>query len=292
MKQLLNKFIEYIANQKNYSKNTVKSYRKDINQFIEFLKNEKIYDFERVEYDDFIKFIGKLKNFNLKEKSISRKISAIKSFYKFLASRKYINKNPSLLIKTPKIPDRLPDFLTYNEIVKLIESVPKNDDWLTLRDRAILELLYSTGIRVGELVNLRVGDVNLIEEIIKVRGKGKKERIVPVGSFALNCLIEYMEKRPNKNEEYLFLNKYGKRLTERSVERILEKYSKRSGLSKKVTPHVLRHTFATHLLDRGADLRFVQELLGHERITTTQVYTHLTVEKLKEFYNKFHPRNK
>ncbi len=291
MEKILIKFLEYLENQKNYSKNTTKSYKNDLIQFINFLKEEKIFDFENVEYDDFVKFIGKLKVSNFKEKTIARKVASIKSFYKFLISRKYIKKNPSLLIQSPKIPEKLPNFLTYKEILKILE-IPYKDKWLYLRDKAIIELLYSTGIRVGELANLKINDINFVDELIKVKGKGKKERMVPVGKIALNCLIEYIEKRPNKKEEFVFLNKYGGRLTERSIERIIKKYSLIQGINKKVTPHTFRHTFATHLLDRGADLRFVQELLGHERITTTQIYTHLTIEKLKELYEKFHPRNK
>jgi tyrosine recombinase XerC len=292
MKEKLNKFIDYLENQKNYSKYTIKSYKKDITQFIEFLKEKKIFDFEKVEYEDFINFIGKLKSSNLKEKTIGRKVASLKSFYKFLVMRKYIKKNPALLIKSPKIPEKLPNFLTYSEIFKILEMPFDKKNWQFLRDKAILEVLYSTGIRVGELVNLKLDDINFVDEVIKVRGKGKKERIVPIGKPALNCLIEYIEKRPNKKEKFLFLNKYGKKLTERSVERLVKKYSKISGINKNVTPHTIRHTFATHLLDRGADLRTVQELLGHERITTTQIYTHLTVEKLKELYEKFHPRGK
>ncbi|MCM8803732.1 MAG: tyrosine recombinase XerC [Candidatus Omnitrophica bacterium] len=291
MEKILNRFIEYLENQKNYSNNTIKSYRKDIKQFINFLKEEKIDDFEKVDYDKFIKFIGKLKLSGFKEKSISRKVASIKSFYKFLLSRKYIKKNPALLIQTPKIPEKLPNFLTYNEVLKILD-IPHKNSWQFLRDKSIIEILYSTGIRVGELANLKIEDINFADELIKVKGKGKKERILPIGKPALNSLIEYIEKRPNKKEKFIFLNKYGKRLTERSIERIIKKYSLISGINKKVTPHTLRHTFATHLLDRGADLRIVQELLGHERITTTQIYTHLTIEKLKELYEKFHPRSK
>ncbi|MGB9677609.1 MAG: tyrosine recombinase XerC [Candidatus Ratteibacteria bacterium] len=292
MKEQLNKFIDYLENQKNYSKHTIRSYKKDISQFIEFIKEKKISNFEKVEYEDFINFIGKLKNSNLKEKTIGRKVASLKSFYKFLFIRKFIKKNPALLIKSPKIPEKLPNFLTYDEICKILEIPGNSKNWRILRDKTILELLYSTGIRVGELANLRIDDINFTDEVIKVKGKGKKERIVPVGKPALNCLIEYIEKRPNKTEKFLFLNKYGKKLTERSIERIVKKYTLISGINKRVTPHTIRHTFATHLLDKGADLRTVQELLGHERITTTQIYTHLTVEKLKELYEKFHPRGK
>ena len=291
MTQLLNKFLDYLENQKNYSKHTLKSYKKDILQFIEFLKRKKIKNFEEVEYEDFIEFLGDLKKTGFKEKTIGRKVASLKSFYKFLSSRKYITRNPALLIQSPKVPENLPNFLTYNEVLKILQ-IPLQNKWQFLRDKAIIELLYSTGIRVGELANLKTKDINFLDEVIKVKGKGKKERIIPVGRVALNCLIEYIEKRPNKKEEFLFLNKYGKRLTERSIERIIKKYAIIAGINKKVTPHTLRHTFATHLLDRGADLRMVQELLGHERITTTQIYTHLTVEKLKELYDKFHPRSK
>jgi tyrosine recombinase XerC len=291
MKQKIEKFIEYIADHKNYSKNTIKSYKEDLYQFLKFLQEEGIKDFEKVEYEHFIKFIGKLKLSNYKEKTIARKVASLKSFYKFLFSTKDIKKNPCLLLTSPKVPEKLPDFLTYDEILKLL-NVSGKDTWQFLRYKTILELLYSTGIRVGEIANLKIDDINFVDEVIKVRGKGKKERIVPFGKYALNCLMKYIEKRPNKKERYLFLNKYGKRLTERSIERIVKKYSLISGINKRVTPHTLRHTFATHLLEKGVDLRTVQELLGHERITTTQIYTHLTVEKLKEFYDKFHPRNK
>ena len=289
MKKLLNKFLEYLTHQKNYSYHTLKSYREDIEQFIDFLKKKKISSFEKVDYYTFLEFLSFLKNENYSETTISRKVASLKSLFKFLTGRNFINSNPAILISSPKTPERLPEFLSVEEVEKIL-NIPAGKNWASLRDKAILELLYSTGIRVGELVSLEIGDINFIEEIIKVRGKGKKERIVPVGKPALNALIDYIEKRPNKKEKKLFLNKYGKPLTERSVERIIEKYRKISGIDKKITPHTFRHSFATHMLDRGADLRTVQELLGHERITTTQIYTHLTVEKLKEFYNKTHPR--
>ena len=289
MKKLLNKFLEYLTHQKNYSYHTLKSYREDIEQFIDFLKKKKISSFEKVDYYTFLEFLSFLKNENYSETTISRKVASLKSFFKFLTGSNFINSNPAILISSPKTPERLPEFLSVEEVEKIL-NIPAGKNWASLRDKAILELLYSTGIRVGELVSLEIGDINFIEEIIKVRGKGKKERIVPVGKPALNALIDYIEKRPNKKEKKLFLNKYGKPLTERSVERIIEKYRKISGIDKKITPHTFRHSFATHMLDRGADLRTVQELLGHERITTTQIYTHLTVEKLKEFYNKTHPR--
>jgi len=289
MKQFLKKFLDYLSLQKNCSSNTVRGYRRDILQFINFLKKKKINSFKSISYKDLLSYLGYLRNYGYSETTIGRKVASLKSFFKFLSARKIIKSNPVALLSSPKKPDRLPNFLTVEEVEKIL-NIPSEKNWQSLRDKAILELLYSTGIRVGELTSLKIGDVDFFQELIKVTGKGKKERIVPIGSYALKALIEYIERKPNKKEKNVFLNKYGKPLTERSVERIIDKYSKKAGIGKKITPHTFRHTFATHMLDRGADLRTVQELLGHERITTTQIYTHLTVEKLKEFYNKAHPR--
>lgn len=290
MKEILKKFLEYLEHQKDYSNHTVKAYHTDISQFISFLKKKKIKTFSEVNYRVLLDFISSLKaETGYTEKSISRKVASIKAFFKFLSSRKFIKSNPALLLYTPKVPEKLPSFLSEKEVIKILET-PKGKSLQVLRDRAILELLYSTGIRVGELVSLTMKDINLLEETVKVKGKGKKERIVPVGSPAMKALTEYFEVRVSRNTDRVFLNKYGKPLTERSIERIVEKYAKKAGIGKKVTPHTFRHSFATHMLERGADLRTVQELLGHERITTTQIYTHLTIEKLREFYNKAHPR--
>jgi len=289
MKQLLKKFLDYLSLQKNCSSNTLRGYRRDIFQFINFLKKNKINSFKSISYQDLLSYLGYLRNYGYSETTIGRKVASLKSFFKFLSARKIIKSNPVALLSSPKKPDRLPDFLTLEEVEKIL-NIPSKKNWQSLRDKAILELLYSTGIRVGELTSLKIEDIDFFQELIKVKGKGKKERIVPIGSYALKALIEYIERRPNKKEKNVFLNKYGKPLSERSVERIIDKFSKKAGIGKKITPHTFRHTFATHMLDRGADLRTVQELLGHERITTTQIYTHLTVEKLKEFYNKTHPR--
>ena len=289
MKQLLKKFLDYLSLQKNCSSNTLRGYRRDIFQFINFLKKNKINSFKSISYQDLLSYLGYLRNCGYSETTIGRKVASLKSFFKFLSARKIIKSNPVALLSSPKKPDRLPDFLTLEEVEKIL-NIPSEKNWQSLRDKAILELLYSTGIRVGELTSLKIGDIDFFQELIKVKGKGKKERIVPIGRYALKALIEYIERRPNKKEKNVFLNKYGKPLSERSVERIIDKFSKKAGIGKKITPHTFRHTFATHMLDRGADLRTVQELLGHERITTTQIYTHLTVEKLKEFYNKTHPR--
>ncbi len=290
MRKVLVRFLEYLEHQKNYSFHTLRAYETDILQFIQFLKKNKKASFKEINYRVFLDFISYLKTeARYTEKSISRKVASIKAFFKFLYSRRFIKNNPALLLYTPKVPEKLPEFLSEKEVIKIIEA-PEGTSWQIKRDRAILELLYATGIRVGELVSLTVKDINFIDETVKVMGKGKKERIVPVGGPAMKSLIAYIEARHNSRSEKVFLNKYGKPLTERSVERLVEKYSKKAGIAKKVTPHTFRHSFATHMLERGADLRTVQELLGHERITTTQIYTHLTLEKLREFYNKAHPR--
>ena len=281
-------FLDYLKYQKNYSAHTIKSYSKDIQQLIDFLKEQKI---KELDYHLLRKFLVFLKEKNYQAKSIGRKVASLKSFFKFLSQKKLINSNPSVLLSSPKIPEKLPNFLTEEEVNKIL-IIPKGNKFLDIRDRAILELLYGTGIRVGELVSLKIKDINLLDESIKVKGKGKKERIVPFGKPALKALIDYLERRKWIKEEIVFLNKSGKPITERSVERIIKKYGKLAGITKKITPHTFRHSFATHLLDRGADLRSVQELLGHERITTTQIYTHLTIEKLKELYLKTHPRAK
>ncbi len=282
--QFLREFINYISYQKNYSSNTVNAYKRDLKQFLEFSG----YNLNSVDLELLRNYVYYLNKLGYKARSTGRKIAAIKSFFKFLVKRSYIKKNPALLLSSPKVPERLPDFLSYQEVEKILTSVNGKDE-AGLRDRAILELLYSSGLRVGELVSLKISNLNIAEGTLHVKGKGNKERIVPVGSYALNAVFEYLNKRINLRSPYIFLNKKGEKITARSVERIVNKYAKIAGITKKVTPHTFRHSFATHLLDRGADLRTVQELLGHSDISTTQIYTHVTVERTK---NRYHKRNK
>jgi len=289
MKESLRLFLDYLEHQRNYSPNTVDAYRRDLFFFISHLKAKGTVSLDRVDYRILVEFLSVLREKGLADSSVARKVASIKAFFKFLSVRKIIRSNPALILSTPKKGEKLPRFLSLEEVTRIL-SGPSGKKWQALRDRAILEMLYSTGIRVGELTSLERKDINIIEEMIRVTGKGRKERIVPIGRPALACLMEYMEKRPYAREEILFLNKHRKPLTARSVERMVEKYALAAGLGRSITPHTFRHTFATHLLERGADLRTVQELLGHEQITTTQVYTHLTVDRLKEFYSKAHPR--
>jgi integrase/recombinase XerC len=230
--------------------------------------------------------------------TIARKLATLRSFYKFLVKRNHINSNPVVGIRTPKQEKRLPKFLEYEDIKRLLETPPA-DSWLGARDRAIMETLYSTGIRVSELVALNLDDVDFLGEVVHIRGKGKKERICPISSSVLQIIQHYMEfrnKRAQHNGNFdskvLFVNKHGKRLSTRSVRRKMDKYLKMAGLDPSISPHTLRHSFATHMLNRGADLRSVQELLGHQSLSTTQIYTHLTTKKLKDVYNAAHPREK
>ncbi|GAH41837.1 unnamed protein product, partial [marine sediment metagenome] len=218
------------------------------------------------------------------------------TFYKFLVKRNQVSSNPVTVVRTPKQEKKLPRFLEYEEVKRLLETPPM-DNWLGARDRAILETLYSTGIRVSELVALNMDDIDFLGEVVHIRGKGKKERIAPIGSSALQVIQHYMEfrnKRAQSNSNFdsrvLFVNKHGRRLSTRSVRRKMDKYLKMAGLDPAISPHTLRHSFATHMLNNGADLRSVQELLGHQSLSTTQVYTHLTTRKLKEVYENAHPR--
>jgi integrase/recombinase XerC len=228
--------------------------------------------------------------------TIARKLATLRSFYKFLVKRGQIEANPVVSIRTPKQEKKLPHFLEYEEVKRLLETPPL-DNWLGARDRAILETLYSTGIRVSELVALNMDDVDFLGEIVHVRGKGKKERITPIGTSALQVIQHYMEFRNRRSQsnpkfdlKVLFVNKHGRRLSTRSVRRKMDKYLKMAGLDPSISPHTLRHSFATHMLNNGADLRSVQELLGHQSLSTTQIYTHVTTKKLKETYQSAHPR--
>jgi len=226
----------------------------------------------------------------------ARKLATLRSFYKFLVKRDRLTSNPVMLVRTPKQEKKLPKFLEYDQVKRLVETPPMNN-WLGARDRAIMETLYSTGMRVSELVALNMDDVDFLGEVVHIRGKGKKERIAPISSSALRIIQHYIEFRnkraqnnPNFDSKVLFVNKHGSRLSTRSVRRKMDKYLKMAGLDPAISPHTLRHSFATHMLNNGADLRSVQELLGHQSLSTTQIYTHLTTKKLKQVYDDAHPR--
>lgn len=289
MKKEINDFLFFMKNFRTSSPHTLRAYRRDLNDFYEFLKSEDL-DYKNITRNDIRGFLLKLRDKNLTKKSISRKISGVRSFYRFLLKEGYINKNPLLTLELPRVEKKLPTFLTEEEVFKLINS-PNKKTILGLRDNLILKMLYSTGMRVSELVSLRISELNLDKGEVIIKGKGNKERVVFLTEDILNDIKFYIQKR-RKNSNFLFLNRKGKLLTDKGVRLLVEKYAKKVIPYKNVTPHTLRHTFATHLLTNGADLRSVQELLGHTKLSTTQIYTHLTRENLKKVYENFHPHSK
>lgn len=287
MDRYIEKFIRYLEIEKNYSKYTILNYKLDLEGFKNFLGDSPI---EKIDYLALRKYLAVLKEKNFKSKTVGRRLSALRSFFKFLIREGYLKNNPVASLSSPKQEKHLPLFLTEEEVTKLIGVVPLKGE-RGFRDKAIVETFYSTGIRVSELVGLNIEDVDFIAGILKVLGKGKKERIVPIGDQALSTIRAYLDKRKKQDEQdALFLNKNGKRITDRGVRNIIDKYIRAASLRQGVSCHTLRHSFATHLLNRGADLRSVQELLGHVNLSTTQIYTHLTTEKLKSVYDKAHPR--
>jgi tyrosine recombinase XerC len=285
MNRLLEKFLVYLEIERNYSPHTLLNYRLDIEEFLKFLGEASL---EGVDYLFLRKFLAELRVKNHRPRTLSRKLSSLRSFFRFLHRESLIKSNPALLLMSPKLDKKLPKFLTEEEMFSFIE-MPTLEKDMGRRDRAILETLYSTGIRVSELVGLNIEHVDLIGQIVKVAGKGKKERLVPIGGKAVKAIRDYIGSRPKKSNT-LFLNKNGTRLSARSICNLTHKYIKFLSENKQISPHVLRHSFATHLLNRGADLRSVQELLGHANLSTTQIYTHVTTDRLRKVYDQAHPR--
>lgn len=281
----IEKFIRYLEIEKNYSKHTVLNYRLDLEEFGRFLGELVL---EKVDYLFLRKYLVCLKEKNLNSRSIGRRLSTLRSFFRFLNREGYIKSNPIASISSPKQDKHLPLFMTEDEVLRLLETVSSKDE-RGLRDRAVLETFYSTGMRVSELAGLSIQDIDFIGGIAKVMGKGKKERIVPVGDTAMRAIRNYLDKR-KRESDVLFLNKNGRRITDRGIRNITAKYLRLASMRHGISCHTLRHSFATHLLNRGADLRSVQELLGHVNLSTTQIYTHLTTEKIKQVYDKSHPR--
>lgn len=283
-------FLSSLRSERNLSPYTIKNYSIDLDDLCEYLKDK---PFSKVKKLDARGFLYYLENKKFKRRSLARKISACRSFYAWLQREKKISENPFALISTPRLEKKLPNFLYKDEINRLFSSIPSSTPF-ELRDKAIIEILYGSGIRVSEIVKLNLSDIDLDSYEIKVLGKGSKERIVIIGSKSVEALKNYLRngriKFIKNDTRALFLGSFGGRLTQRSIERTLKKWVKKAGIAKKVTPHTLRHSFATHLLDNGADLRVVQELLGHSSLSTTQVYTHVTKEKMKSIYKMAHPR--
>jgi tyrosine recombinase XerC len=285
----LSLFIRYLLEEKGFSSHTVRAYQIDLGQFLEYLLDRKDrMDISKVKKDSVRDFVGYLLTHGYERSSVARKLSSLKSFYKFLNRRKIIATNPVRAVKTPKITKRLPGFLTQYQTQKIMD-ISGNDE-SSLRNRAIMEVLYGSGLRASELVGLNIDDLDFHNEVILVKGKGGKERIVPMGSYAQKAVKEYLAMQQHKDNPAIFLNLQGKRLTTRSVQTIVKRLVSRIADASHTNPHTLRHSFATHLLERGADLRAIQELLGHSSLSATQIYTHLSIERLKKIYDKAHPR--
>ncbi len=286
--QPVERFLSYLAVERNASGHTQRSYTLDLSQFFKRLGHQKL---EVITPLDIRQFVVHLSGLEVSRRTIARKLSCLRSFFRFLCREGTLEHNPAASVPTPRLEKRLPSFLDENQIVRLLDT-PPTSSWQGLRDRAFLETLYSTGMRVSELVGLNLQDMDEISGTLVVRGKGKKERLCPIGETALKAVRVYMSKRPKKLKVpyAVFVSQKGTGLTVRHVDRLLVGYVRQAGLSPSISPHSLRHTFATHLLEHGADLRSVQELLGHSSLSTTQIYTHITPQRLKKIYDKAHPR--
>ncbi len=282
------RFLQYLSAERNASDHTCRNYALDLRQFFQFLGHQRLRALTAL---DIRRFVVHLSTKEQARRTIARKLSCLRSFFRFLCREETLEHNPAAAIPTPRLEKRLPSFLDEQQVTRLLDAPPIKK-WQGLRDRALLETLYSTGMRASELVGLNLEDLDDISGTVMVRGKGKKERLCPIGETALNAIRRYVARRPKKlRVPYaVFISQKGTRLTVRQVDRLLVLYVRLAGLPSSISPHSLRHSFATHLLDRGADLRSVQELLGHASLSTTQIYTHITPQRLKKIYDQAHPR--
>jgi len=288
-------FFDYLRFERLLSPNTIQSYKRDLSKFRQYLDDVRISDLENITHENIILFLESLFK-SQKETSVSRILSTLRTFYKYLIRSGRILKNPFSQIRNPKLPKKNIEILNQEETVKFLESLPEST-YLELRDKAMFELLYSCGMRVSEIINLRLQNIDLDEGLIRFFGKGSKERITPVGETAKNFLIKYLRAgRPNieceRKNDFVFLNKAGGKISRQGFWKILKKYSEKLNIKKNIYPHIFRHSFATHMLEKGADIRVVQELLGHSSISTTEIYTNLDKRHIKETYFKYHPREK
>ena len=293
MEKLLEEFLYDLKVNRELSKNTLESYGRDLRQFYEYSNSIGV-SVLNVNKTGIIAYLMYLQKKGKATSSISRSLASLRSFYQFLSSNKYIDKNPTMNLESPKIEKKLPQILTVEE-VELLLSQPNKDDPKGSRDRCMLELLYATGIRVSELVALTIYDINLDMGFIKCNGKGMKDRVIPIGSIALKALDEYISKFRqvlirNPEEKSLFVNFHGVRMTRQGFWKIVKYYTKMAGIDADITPHTLRHCFAAHLIENGADLKSVQQMMGHSDISTTQIYTQLNRSRIKDVYKKAHPR--
>ena len=284
------RFLRYLSTERNASDYTCQNYALDLRQFFQLLGHSRVTTISPLEVRRFLVHLSAKKS---SRRTIARKLSCLRSFFRFLCREGVLEHNPAQAVPTPRLEKRLPSFLDEKQMLRLLHA-PSTKKWRGWRDRAMLETLYSTGMRVSELVGLNLEDLDEISGTVLVRGKGKKERLCPIGNTALNAVHRYLAKRPSDKQLHVsyavFVSQKGTRLTVRQVDRLLVQYVREAGLPASISPHSLRHSFATHLLDRGADLRSVQELLGHASLSTTQIYTHVSAQRLKKVYDQAHPR--
>lgn len=313
MKELIDTFLSYLSVERGLAHNTIISYQGDLNSYIDFLESRAIDALSKTSRNDITNFMLYQKDKGLSSNSVARRLAAVKGFYRFLVRERILKSDPTSLVDSPKLWKKIPETLSLNEVDVLLNQ-PNIRDTQGIRDKAILEILYATGMRVSEVVNLKLGNLNFDIGFARCIGKGNKERIIPMGAKAITSIKRYLEaSRPkllnpvrntkflkgedkisngvNKKEsEFLFLNRFGKRISRQSLWKIIRRYAKLARIKKPIRPHTLRHSFATHLLERGADLRSVQEMLGHADISTTQIYTHINKDRLKTIHKMFHPR--
>lgn len=297
MKTAVERFLRYLRVERNAAELTLKSYREDLNALVDYLSGDdgRAPEPGQLTALDLRSYAAALQEAGYARSSVARRLASLRSFFRFALREGLVDHNPAKALRNPRPERKLPHFLSTEEIGRLLDAPPADDD-RGLRDRAILETMYSAGLRVSEVVGINEGDLDWHEQLVRIRGKGRRERLSPLGSYALKALRRWFKvrrlspKEPEGPPAPVFLNRFGRRITTRSVARMLEKHLKQADLDLRTTPHTLRHSFATHLLDRGADIRSVQELLGHKSLTTTQIYTHVSTTALRAAYEKAHPR--
>lgn len=294
MKELIDTFLNYLSVERGLANNTISSYREDLKFYMDFLEKKEINALSNTTKNDIINFMFGQKDQGLSPNSISRRLTAIRVFYRFLVRERILKLDPTSQLDSPKLWKKIPETLSLNEVEALLNQ-PNLKDKQGLRDKAILEALYATGMRISEAANLKIDNVNMDIGFVRCIGKGNKERIIPLGKKAIESIKKYLKNSRPKfaskiENQFLFLGRFGKRISRQSLWKIIKKYAKSAKIKKPVKPHLLRHSFATHLLERGADLRSVQEMLGHSNISTTQVYTHINKDRLKTIHKRFHPR--
>ena len=295
MDELIDAFLNYLSVERGLSRNTIISYSEDLRGYIGYVKSRSIKSLSATTKNEIVGFMMARKDRGIAANSVARSLAAIRMFYRFLVRERIINTDPSSLVDSPKLWKKIPETLSVNEVEALLAQPNVRDEKQGIRDRAILETLYATGMRVSEAVNLKLDNVNMEIGFLRCTGKGDKERIIPLGKKAIISIKRYLGSSrqlllKNKESEALFVNRFGKKISRQSLWKLIKRYAKMARIKKPIKPHILRHSFATHLLERGADLRSVQEMLGHASISTTQLYTHINKERLKSIHRMYHPR--